>query len=136
MPNFNIEETSQRINNIITVFTNNLLNEEGEIVFSSILPRKDNMDKVNIMNDFLVKIPRRNHVVRFMGNNNITERMLTDRKHLGFKGFRTLLANIRFSLFGKLPRSFAASRYNGDEETRYKRQSYDNYWNGRGYTKL
>ena len=38
--------------------------------------------------------------------------MLSDKKHLDFTGFRTLLANIRFTLFGKLPKSFSHHRRN------------------------
>ena len=90
-------------NNIISELIDRVLDEDGEIIISSLLPRTDNMEKVKGMNNFLIKIPRCNRVVKFMGNNNIVERMLSpnDRKHLGIKGFRILLANIRFFFLGK-----------------------------------
>ena len=38
-----------------------------------------------------------------MENIAITENMLADRKHLNDEGFKKLLANIRYNLFGKIP---------------------------------
>ena len=103
-----MKEISTRIDNIISALIDRVLDVDGEIIISSLLPRTANMDKVKRMNDFLAKIPRCNRIVKFMGSNNITERMLSpnDRKHLENKGFRILLANITFILFGKMPRNF------------------------------
>ena len=70
--NVNIDEMKGRINNIITAIGSNILNEDGEIIISSILPRADHMDKVKRFNDFLITIPRPNRLVNVMRNYNIT----------------------------------------------------------------
>ena len=119
---YNMEEMSTRINNLTSALIDRVLDEDGEIIISSLLPRTDNMDKVKRMNDFLVKITRYNRIVKFMRNNNITERMLSpnDRKHLGNTRFRILLANIRFILFGEMPRNIGISHFKGEIKTSWR----------------
>ena len=80
------------------------------------------MDKVKLTNDFLFTLTRNYSEVKLMRNNNITDRMLNDKKHLSLKGFQVLLANIRFTLFGKLPRHFGKPRYN-DRDSQYGKGS-------------
>ena len=96
------------------------------MIISSLLPRSDNMEKVKLFNECLTKMTRKIRSGKFMANNNITDRMLKDRKHLDLKGFRILLANIRFTVFGKLPKTFAASRFNDKSIPRGGNSSYNN----------
>ena len=64
------------------------------------------MDKVEAMNKALKCLVKNFPYVTFMEQKNIESSMLRDRKHLDREGFTKLLANIRFALFGKLPRYF------------------------------
>ena len=78
-----------------------------DIVVSSIFPRRDHMDRVNSLNKALLLLGQEVTGVRYLNNSNLDMSMLkpNDRKHLDFNGFRTLLANIRYVLFGKLPKA-------------------------------
>ena len=108
---YRVENLINRLKNIINLLSSNVLRDGGEIVISSILPRSDNIEKVNVLNNSLTTLARSNSLfLRIMNNSNISAKMLTDKKHLNFTGFRTLLANIRFTLFGNLPKSFSRLR--------------------------
>ena len=127
---FKMEDTSTRIQNIINGLRNNILAEDGEIIIASLLPRTDYMNEVKLMNDFISKLSHnRNNVIKYMDNYNITARMLSpnDRKHLGKKGFLTLLANIRYIVFGKMPRSYGGPPY----EERSHPQREDSWYGSR-----
>ena len=76
-----------------------------KIVVSTLLPRRDNkMDDVNKVNEYLYNLCDGLKNVKLMENIAITQNMLVDTKHLNDVGFKLLLANIRYNLFGKLPR--------------------------------
>ena len=83
---FDMGVMNERISNMINALSETLLDDEGEIIIASLLPRSDNMDKVKLLNEFLIKITRKIRSAKFMANNNITDRMLKDRKHLDLKG--------------------------------------------------
>ena len=74
------------------------------IVVSSILPPRDHMDRVNSLNKALLLLEQEVTGVRILNNTTLAISMLKPnvRKHLDFNGFRKLLANIRYILFGKL----------------------------------
>ena len=75
-----------------------------EIIVSSILPRKDQKDKIKTLNNILENYCDVTPKLKFMRNDQIEDTMLSDRKHLNIDGFFKLLANIRYALFGKLPK--------------------------------
>ena len=76
------------------------------IIVSSILPRKELAMKMLIasLNDFLLGMCTNTPNTEFMRNNNIKHYMLTDKKHINENGFKTMLSNIRYTIFGRIPR--------------------------------
>ena len=77
----------------------------AKIVVSSILPRKETLvnDIIPNLNDFLLGCCSIDMKMSFMNNVNVKSYMLYDNKHVNFNGFRILLSNIRYTLFGKYP---------------------------------
>ena len=77
----------------------------AKIVVSSILPRKETLvnDIIPNLNDFLLGCCSIDMKMSFMNNVNVKRYMLYDNKHVNFNGFRILLSNIRYTLFGKYP---------------------------------
>lgn len=77
--------------------------KKSTIIFSTILPRKDNsMDEsAIIVNDFIKSLMNKGILV--MNNNRISKKNLFDNKHLNKSGFFTFLANIKFVLYGEVP---------------------------------
>ena len=75
------------------------------IIVSSLLPRGDQFIKrsVQFVNDFLCGVCSADPIRTFMRNNNIRSQWLVDNKHVNGNGFKTLLSNIKFTLFGKEP---------------------------------
>ena len=55
------------------------------------------------VNNYLYELCDGLRNVKLMENIAITDNMLRDKKHLNNEGFRKLLANIRYNLFGKIP---------------------------------
>ena len=58
---------------------------------------------VDYMNDFLDGVCSGLSFLEFARNNNIYRNQLVDNKHGNDDGFRTMLSNIRYTLFGKVP---------------------------------
>ena len=77
-----------------------------KIIVSSILPRKELAMKMLIasLNDFLLGMCTNTPNTEFMRNNNIKHYMLTDKKHINENGFKSMLSNIRYTIFGRIPR--------------------------------
>ena len=78
---------------------------DTEIFFSSVLARRDLMNRVKDINSILQRLASRAgcHLV---GHDNISSDMLRDKKHLNKTGFYVFLANIRFFMFGKNSKLF------------------------------
>ena len=76
-----------------------------KIFTSSLLPRGDLFVKNNVqyVNDFLSGVCSGAPFLIFIRNNNISRHYLPDNKHVDEFGFKILLSNIRFTLFGKVP---------------------------------
>ena len=79
--------------------------DNPEITVSSILPRRDDRGKVKLFNEVLENFCDTTPKVKFMKNEQINDTMLRDTKHLNVDGFFKLLANIRYSIFGKFPKA-------------------------------
>ena len=88
------------------------------IVISSLLPRRDRKMEVSQINDYLLDLCDSTRKLTFMNNITITDRMVVDRKHLDDDGFRRLLSNIRFTLFGKIPLFKKRRNFNQDDRVR------------------
>ena len=136
---FEVGDMCTRIKNVLTNLKDVIDEEEGEVIISSLCPRSDEMDKVEAMNKALKCLVRNFPYVKFMEQRNIEISMLKDRKHLDREGFTTLLANIRFALFGKLPRYFKKKPNNANNADRNIRpfsntqrvgDYYTVFWNG------
>ena len=80
----------------------------SKIMISSILPRGEThlKEMISNINDFMSGCCTGNSEMSFMNNINIKRHMLYDRKHVDYNGFRMLLANMRYMLFGKIPPRF------------------------------
>lgn len=80
--------------------------DNAKIVISSLLPRRDKQSEVALVNDYLSTLCDVTKLVKLMENVTITEDMLhiDDKKHVNDIGFKILLANIRYNIFGKLPK--------------------------------
>ena len=76
------------------------------VVISSILPRKENEFNQIIqgLNDYMSGCCVGGFKITFMFNVNIYKSMLRDKKHVNREGFITILSNIRYTLFGKIPK--------------------------------
>ena len=79
--------------------------ENPVIVMSSILPRRDHKINKDSVNKILEEICDVTCRVKFLNHLSISENMLRDCKHLDRVGFTRLLYNIRFTLFGKVPKT-------------------------------
>ena len=121
---FHVNDVSNRITEVL-VSLKDLIDEEGEIYVSSIFPRTDKMDQVDAMNKALKLVVKNFSYVKFVEHKNIFSTMLRDRKHLDIHGFRTLLANIRFALFGKLPRSMQSKPSYPSDPRHFRNQEGD-----------
>ena len=79
----------------------------AKIIFSSILPRKETYlnAPIQFLNDFLQGVCSSGQNVSFMRNTNINHKSLVDNKHIDDDSFLILLSNIRYTLFGKIPKS-------------------------------
>ena len=106
-----LEDSSFSVNkvydNFINMFT--LIQNEfpySELVISSLLPRleEEYIDLIPCLNDFLYGCCVANEKMKLMNNTNISKGMLYDEKHIDYGGFRTMMSNIRFAVFGKSPR--------------------------------
>ena len=129
MDNEPVEKVKSDINGIINKIKAKFPNTN--IVISSLLPRRDRKMEVSQLNDFLLDLCDTTRKLTFMNNITITDRMLVDRKHLDEEGFRRLLSNIRFTIFGKVP-IFKKNRRNFDQDTKgnhFSNRSYNNYAN-------
>ena len=92
-------EITKRISAILEV-TRSLL-PDVEIFVSEIMARLDLQDEVWLVNDSLYPLATRYNGVTIIRHGlNISEDMLTDKKHLDKKGFFIMLANFRFYMFG------------------------------------
>ena len=78
----------------------------AKIIFSSLLPRKEQYlnAPIQFINDFLYGVCNSDQKLSFMRNTNIGRQSLVDNKHVDNDAFLTLLSNIRYTLFGKIPR--------------------------------
>ena len=78
----------------------------AKIVISALLPRGEGQLRptVQYVNDFLYGVCCSDSQLTFMRNFNIHRHQLVDRKHLNDEAFLILLSNIRYTLFGKIPR--------------------------------
>ena len=79
---------------------------DAKIVISSILPREEFYlyAPIQFINDFLQGVCSSAPNLSFMRNTNIGRHLLVDNKHIDDDGFLTLLSNIRYTLFCKIPR--------------------------------
>ena len=77
----------------------------SKIIISSLLPRLEPSltNPVKYMNDFFHGVCSTGEGLSFMRNVNIKPEMLVDNKHENDDGFRTMLQNIRFKIFNKIP---------------------------------
>ena len=95
------DEFVKILTNVKTVFI------ASKIVVSSILPRGEaHVNRIiPRINDFLQGCCASSNDFSFMNNVNIKRNMLrdNDNKHVNTNGFRTLLSNVRYTLFGKYP---------------------------------
>ena len=130
---FKVEEMCSRVREVLENLEAVIDEEVGEVYVSSILPRADKMNIVDELNKELRGIVKQFPYVKFVEQRNIVGSMLRDKKHLNRDGFRSLLANIRFALFGKLPR-FSERKPKQYTPRQYYNQDarYDYSWNGRG----
>ena len=78
----------------------------ASIYISSLLPRGDLYVKnsVQYINDFLCGVCCADNALTFIRNNNIFKYQLVDNKHINYEAFKILISNIKFYLFGKIPR--------------------------------
>ena len=112
------------------------INPEADIFLSTILPRVDFKNNVAAMNTIINKLSRSIPGIILVDHHNINADMLTDKKHVNREGFRQLLANIRFALFGKLPKyqakytEYRKRQHNRDQK--YEKYNYSRY-DERGY---
>ena len=76
------------------------------VVISSMLPREENEwnHVIRRLNDFMSGCCAGSFKMAFMFNVNIYKNMLRGRKHVNREGFRTFLSNIRYTVFGKIPK--------------------------------
>ena len=111
-----------------TIFRIKLLCPNTKIIISSLLPRKELHFKMTIasFNDFLLAVCNSTQNVKFMRNINIKPYMLTDKKHVDDKGFKTLLGNIRYTIFGKTPRYIKYHHQYHEHEYEYHHEYYHN----------
>lgn len=124
LDNQEVDSTTFRLSDVIDKAKQKF--KGAKIVISSILPRKDKRNEVVMVNDYLLNLCDITKQVKLMENLEINEHMLRDRKHLNDNGFKKLLTNIRYNMFGKLPR-FSNNHIN----TRY--QQYKPRFNDNRY---
>ena len=81
------------------------MSPNSKIIISSLLPRKELHLKMVIasFNDFLLGVVSSFPDMKFMRNMNVKQYMLRDKKHVDEEGFKILLSNIRYTIFGKIP---------------------------------
>ena len=79
----------------------------AKFIISSLLPRKEGAVNsiLKVLNDFILGCCATSKKYLFMYNVNINRNQLIDDKHIDADGFKTLLSNIRYTLFGKLPKT-------------------------------
>ena len=77
----------------------------AKFIISSLLPRMEPCLKIPVryINDFLYGVCSAAQGLSFMRNINIKAEMLIDNKHINSEGFKTMLSNIRFKIFNKMP---------------------------------
>ena len=124
-----------RIKNVLTSLKDVIDEDEGEVIISSLCPRADEMDKVEAMNKALKCLVRNYPYAKFMEQKNIESSMLRDIKHFDREDFTTLLANIRFALFGRLPRYFKKKPTNVNNADRFFKKKPTNVNNADRYFK-
>ena len=91
------------------------------VVVSSFLPRKDrDLTDVNEKICDLVDVTPK---ITFMSTHTITGDMLRDNKHLNKVGFSILLSNIRYMIFGKLPKLRSRPNFNPNNRFRWSNTS-------------
>ena len=102
-PDFNIEKLE--MDYVDVIFKLKMLCPNSKIIVSSLLPRKEIPMKMTItsINDFLLGVCCNTKKLQFMRNVNIKQHMLVDKKHVDDNGFKTLLSNIRYTIFGRVP---------------------------------
>ena len=110
-PGFSIEQ--MEMDYVNTIFKLKEIFPSSKIIISSILPRKEVSFRstVTSLNDFLYGVCSSGDNMEFMRNINIKRFMLTDKKHVNEDGFKMLLSNIRFKVFGKTHNFRYASNY-------------------------
>ena len=77
---------------------------ESLVYISSILKRKDKLLIEETM-EINQRLSKMTETIRFhfLNHTNVNDALMFDTKHLNRNGFRTLLTNIRYVLFGFLP---------------------------------
>ena len=78
--------------------------QQTQIFVSSVMQRRDLMDKVAELNSFYSDIVLK-YYGTFLEHKYIKQNMLSDKKHLHARGFYLLLAYLRFILFGTWPKA-------------------------------
>ena len=115
------------------------------IYINSILFRKDDQfkDVIQEVNEHFIKFSRQAENVIFINNSNITNEHMLNTKHLNKSGFFTFITNIKYILFGYLPKFRARDdqyqknrhrpRYNNNKKNYYNNQDtyreYDRQFN-------
>lgn len=127
----NTEKVKSDMENVINRLKAKFPN--SNIVVSSLLPRMDRKPEILQINEFLHDLCDSTRRLTFMDNRMITEEMLVDRKHLNNDGFRILLGNIRFMLFGKIP-IFKKIRNLGRDSRSYPRSYKTNFNREHGFS--
>ena len=91
----------------------------ARIYVSSLLPRKDNLNKaVTEINNYLEDYCDALKKVSFVNHVNISKAELVDRLHIDTRGFYKFLCNFRYSMFGLLPSSNRRGNNRGNNRGR------------------
>ena len=104
---------------------------DSTIYVSSILIRKDVQfkDAIIQLNEFLEQAVLHSSKFVLVKHSNISEpeKMLRDDRHLSNAGFARFLANIRWVLFGIMPRLRRMGTHNTRDDDRYYRPNYRSF---------
>ena len=88
------------------------------IFVSTLFPRQDNtIECIEIINDFIRSLHNKPSIT-VINNSNIRKDMLQDNKHVNNSGLYTFLANIKFAVFGEMPKIYSPHRNYGTHDHR------------------
>ena len=95
----------------------------ASIYISTIIPRKSGkfINEIKDINKFLLSLGEQSIKITTMNNSNINNKMLKDEKHLSVKGFKKLLCNLKYVLFGIIPYIYIKS-----QQYRSNRRTFNN----------